>query len=59
MNEYLVRATLTNPGCYNSGYEYTVLAANKVEAIKRARGYVRNDGHTRQDGPLKFSATEL
>jgi hypothetical protein len=56
MKTYVVNARLLYPSCYHSGYEYVIHAKNGVDAIKQARNKVRYDGHTRQDGPLKYTA---
>ena len=58
MKTYIVTAKLKFPSCYNSGYEFTIAAKNKAEAIKRARVEVSYAGHTRMDGALSYSATE-
>lgn len=56
MKLWTVEATLENPGCYHAGFEYEIDAASAGEAIKIARGRVRNDGHTRQDGKINYRA---
>lgn len=56
---YQVEAKLKFPGCYHTGYSYEFPAKNKADAIKAARRFVWSDGHTRQDGPLIFIATEI
>ena len=59
MKTYLVKATLKFPSCNHSGYEFEIYARNKAAAIKSARSQVWNEGHTRQDGPLTFTASEV
>lgn len=59
MKQYLVEAKLKYPSCYHSGYEFTIYAKTKAEAIKRARRVVWNEGHTKYDGSLKFIAIEV
>jgi hypothetical protein len=56
---YEVAARLVHPSCYHSGYDFTVSAKNKAEAIKRARQLAWGQGHTRQDGSLRYTATEV
>lgn len=62
MKTYTVTATLKFPGHgsggVHDGYEVTVVAKNKVEAIKKARPKVRNMGWTRHEGPLTYRAEE-
>lgn len=58
MKRYTVAAKLKFPSCYHSGYEFEVYAKTKADAIKKARGMVWNEGHTKQDGALKFTAVE-
>lgn len=55
---YEVQARLVHPGCFHTGYDFTVTARNKAEAIKQARKLAAHEGHTRQDGPLRYTATE-
>lgn len=55
---YKVEAKLKNPGYYNRGYDMTICAKSKAEAIKQARKQVQDMGHTRQDGPLTYTAHE-
>lgn len=55
---YQVAARLVQPGCFHTGYDFTVAAKNKAEAIKRARQLAWGEGHTRQDGSLRYTATE-
>jgi hypothetical protein len=57
MKTYRVTAALKFPGCYHTGYEFTIHAKSKVDAIKQARKEARLEGHTRQDGPLVYTAT--
>jgi hypothetical protein len=54
-----VQARLANPGCYHSGYDFTIIARTKAEAVKLARKEATNAGHTRMDGALRYSATEV
>lgn len=54
-----VQAKLKFPSCYHTGYTSIVYAKTKADAIKRARKEVANAGHTRQDGPLIYTATEI
>ena len=56
---YSVKAKLTTPSCFNAGYEMSIVATTKPEAISRARTKVRGLGHTRQDGGLTYTATEI
>jgi hypothetical protein len=56
---YQIEAALKFASAYNSGYKFTVCAKTKSDAIKTARKEVRYMGHTRQDGPLSFSAYEV
>lgn len=51
---YIVHARLKHPGCYHTGYDFTVIARTRAEAIKRARVLAHNEGHTRQDGALVY-----
>lgn len=55
---YRVEARLKTPGSYHSGYDFTVYAKTKGEAVKYARKDAYNQGHTRQDGALVFKAYE-
>lgn len=59
MKAYRVEATLKFPSCYHSGYEFTIYAKNKAEAIKKARRDATNEGHTKQDGALVYKVIEL
>jgi hypothetical protein len=56
---YEIEARLKFPSCHNSGYNFEVIANNKAEAIKRARREIGNHGHTRQDGAITYTATEV
>lgn len=56
LKTYEVTAALKFPGCYHTGYQFTVYAANKAEAIKVARREAAREGHTRMDGPLVYTA---
>jgi hypothetical protein len=56
---YKVEATLKFSCYYHSGYSFEIPASNKAEAIKIARKKAWYEGHTRQDGPLTYRATEL
>jgi len=56
---YEIDARLKFMNCYNSGYIFTIIAKNKADAIKRARREIGNHGHTRQDGPISYRATEI
>ncbi len=56
---YLVEARLKFPSCYHSGYDFEIAAKTKADAIKVARKEVLYAGHTRHDGPLKYTATEI
>lgn len=58
MKTYRVEATLKFPSCYHTGYEFTIYAKNKADAIKKARNDAAREGHTRQDGPLIYKAYE-
>lgn len=58
MKKYTVEAKLKFPSCYHSGYEFEIYAKTKADAIKSARKRVWAEGHTKQDGALKFSAVE-
>lgn len=58
MKTYIVTAKLVHPSCYHSGYEFEVHAKTKADAIKSARNMVWREGHTRQDGGLRYSASE-
>jgi len=55
---YRVEARLKFPSCYHSGYDFTVAAKTKADAIKSARKEAHYSGHTKQDGPLVYTATE-
>ncbi|HET8729515.1 MAG TPA: hypothetical protein VFM34_00180 [Moraxellaceae bacterium] len=55
---YRVTAKLKYPGCYHTGYEFLIHAGNKADAIKTARRHAAYEGHTRQDGPLSYTAIE-
>ena len=59
MKTYTVTANLKCPGYYHRGYEFEIAAKNKAEAIKVARRKVWDAGHTRQDGPLSYTAQEM
>jgi hypothetical protein len=59
MKTYEVTAALKFPSCYHSGYSFTIHAPNKAAAIKSARRDAAREGHTRQDGPLIYTATEI
>ena len=59
MKLYRVTARLKHPGCYHVGYEYEAPAPNKAAAIRQARRLVWGDGHTRVEGGLIYTATEL
>lgn len=59
MKKYNVEAKLKFPSIYHSGYEFEVYAKTKADAIKIARRMVWNEGHTKQDGALKFTASEI
>lgn len=41
----------------DGGYEYTVTAATKADAVSEARKKVARDGHTKMDGALSYVAT--
>lgn len=56
---YKVFAKLNFPDYYNTGYEMSIVATTKAEAISRARTKVQGLGHTRQDGGLTYSANEM
>lgn len=58
MKSYLVEARLKFPSCYHTGYDLTIYATTKAEAIKKARKEVFLEGHTRKDGALSFKAFE-
>jgi len=53
-----VKARLKFPSCYHSGYDFTIHAKTKAEAIKKARKDAAYEGHTKQDGPLVYTAME-
>lgn len=59
MKTYRVEANLKFPSCYNTGYEFEVIALTKADAVKRARKLVFYEGHTKIDGPLSYKAFEL
>ncbi len=40
----------------DGAYSYTIAAKTKAEAVSIARKRVWRDGHTRQDGALRFTA---
>jgi hypothetical protein len=54
-----VQARLVHPGCFHTGYDFTISARTKADAIKRARQLVWGEGHTRMDGSLRYTATEI
>ena len=57
---YLVQARLKFASAYHTGYDFEVHAANKADAIKRARKEAFNAGHNgKYDGPLKYTAIEI
>ncbi len=56
---YDVQARLVHPSCYHTGYDFTIYARTKAEAIKSARREAFNAGHTRQDGGLRYTAEEV
>lgn len=57
--EYVVTATLKNPGCYHSGWETTVKAKNKADAIKYAKSDAKREMiFDRHDGPVTWKAVE-
>ena len=58
MNKYLVTATLKFPSCFDRGYEFSIIAANAKDAVKKARREVFDAGHTRQDGPIAYRAVK-
>lgn len=62
MKTYTVTGSLTFAGHasqgIHDGYEVTVSAKNKAEAIKIARPKVRNMGYDRHEGPLTYQAAE-
>lgn len=41
---------------YNNASEEEIYAKNSADAIKKARKMMSDGGHTRQDGPVKYSA---
>ncbi len=55
---YKIEARLVHPSCFHNGYDFTVSARNKADAIKSARRMALDAGHTRQDGALRYTATE-
>ena len=59
MKTYQVEAKLKFPGCYHTGYSFTIHAKTKAEAIKHARRDAFNEGHTKQDGALIYIAKEV
>lgn len=59
MKQYEVEARLKFPSCYHSGYDFTIYAKNKADAIKKARNEAAREGHTKHDGPLNYKATEV
>ena len=62
MKTYIVTAALKFAGYSNhgrhTGYEVTVHAKNKADAIKAARPRVRDMGWDRHEGPLTYTARE-
>jgi hypothetical protein len=57
---YRVTATLKNPGCYHSGWETTLSAKTKAEAIKWARQDAKKEMiFDRHDGPVSWKAEEV
>lgn len=56
---YQIEAKLKFPSSYHSGYNFTVSAKTKADAIKTARKEIAYHGHTRQDGPISYTATEI
>ena len=57
MKNYIV--TITSSGYssyYSSSSEETFYAKNADDAKKQARALMRNNGHTRQDGPVSYAA---
>ncbi len=55
---YEVQARLKNPGG-NGGYDIYVTATSKKDAVKQARKRITDCGHTRQDGPISYTAVEV
>ena len=57
MTTYTVTAELKNPGCYHSGWQTEVNAANKSEALKYAKADAKRECiFDRHDGPVKWQA---
>lgn len=60
MTEYLVTATLKNPGVYHSGFEINVTASTRKEAIQIGRSIARKECvFDRHDGPKKWDAQKI
>lgn len=59
MKTYFVTARLKFPSCYNAGYDFEWYAATKAQAIKLSRKEALVMGHTKHDGPLVYTATEI
>ncbi len=59
MKKFEVTARLKFPSCYHTGYDFEIYAKTKALAIKQARKSAAYEGHTRQDGPLIYSAIEI
>jgi hypothetical protein len=60
MKSYLIEARLKYPSIGHDGYDFTVIAATKADAIKRARREIIDHGHHgRVDGPISYRAIEL
>jgi hypothetical protein len=55
---YRVEARLKFASCYHNGYDFTISARTKADAIKSARKEAAYSGHTKQDGPLIYKAYE-
>ena len=55
MKNYIVTIKTTGY-TYNHDTEVEFYAKNAADAIKQARNDMHRNGHTRQDGPVKYSA---
>ncbi len=56
---YEVEARLKFPACFHTGYDFSICAKTKADAIKSARKEAFAAGHTRHDGPLVYKAKEI
>ena len=53
---YEVTVTAKYPATGERPGVLVIDARNAVEAVKKARNEMASNGHTRQDGPLKYTA---